>query len=106
MLAHDNEIFKDAAATVHQLTKEERIRMECEAREDFYRTQRGLQDMLDERAAKIDTLTAENESLTSENETLASENKTLASENETLAAKLAKLETWAMENGYHTVEIL
>lgn len=91
MLAHDNEIFKDATATVHQLTKEERIRMECEAREDFYRTQRGLQDMLDERAAKIDTLTAENE--------------TLASENETLAAKLAKLETWAMENGYHPVEI-
>lgn len=84
MLAHDNEIFKEAAATVHQLTKEERIRMECEAREDFYRTQRGIRDMLDERAAKIDMLTAENK---------------------TLAAKLAKLEAWAMEKGYHPVEI-
>lgn len=98
MLAHDNEIFKEAAATVHQLTKEERIRMECEAREDFYRTQRGIQDMLDERAAKIDTLTTEIESLTSKNETLASEN-------ESLASKLAKLEAWAMEKGYHPVEI-
>lgn len=95
MLAHDNEIFKEAAATVYQLTKEERIRMECEAREDFYRTQRGIQDMLDERAAKIDTLTTEIESLTSKNETLASENESLAS----------KLEAWAMEKGYHPVEI-
>ncbi len=85
MLTRDNKILKEAAATVYQLTKEEQIRMECEAREDFYRTQRGILDMLDERAAKIETLT---------------------SENETLAAKLTRLETWAMEKGYHPTEIL
>ena len=44
--------------------------MECEAREDFYRTQRGIQDMLDERAAKIASLTNENAALTSEIERL------------------------------------
>lgn len=91
MLAHDNEIFKEAAATVRQLTKEERIRMECEAREDFYRTQRDIQDMLDERAAKIDTLTTEN--------------KALASEIETLTAEFAKLQTWARNKGYDPSEI-
>lgn len=70
MIAQNNKFIKEAADTVYQLTQEERIRMECEAREDFYRTQRGIQDMLDERAAKIASLTNENAALTSEIERL------------------------------------
>lgn len=56
MLAQNNEYFAEASATVYQLSQEDRIRMECEAREDYYRTQRGLQQ-------RIDTLTAENSKL-------------------------------------------
>ncbi len=39
MLASDNEIFKEASETVYTLTQEEKIRLQCEAREDYYRTQ-------------------------------------------------------------------
>lgn len=72
--------------------------MECEAREDYYRTQRGIQKMLEQNAAKIETLTAENKSL-------AVENESLATENETLTAEIEKLHNWTKTHGYDAQEI-
>ncbi len=66
MLARNNENIKEASTTVYQLSQEERIRMECEAREDYYRTQRGIQKKLEQSAAQIESLTAEKEALTAE----------------------------------------
>lgn len=79
MLAQNNETLKDAASTVYQLTAEERIRMECEAREDYYRTQKDIQNMIDETNAKYEAATAEKEALT---------------------AELARLRAWVKEQGY------
>lgn len=84
MLAQNNETIKEASSTVYRLSQEERIRMECEAREDYYRTQRGIQNMLEQNAAKIETLTAENESLT---------------------AEIEKLHNWIKAHGYNAEEI-
>ena len=39
MLAQNNQDIQEAAATVYQLTQEEKIRQQCEAREDYYRRQ-------------------------------------------------------------------
>jgi uncharacterized protein (DUF3084 family) len=39
MLTENKPIINDAAKTVVKLTAEERIRMQCEAREDFLKTQ-------------------------------------------------------------------
>lgn len=72
MLAQNNEYLKEAASTVYQLTAEERIRMECEAREDYYRTQQDVQDMIEEQKVK----------------------------NEALTSELAKLRAWIKEQGY------
>ena len=66
MLARNNDNIKEASTTVYQLSQEERIRMECEAREDYYRTQRGIQKKLEQSAAQIESLTAEKEALTAE----------------------------------------
>lgn len=63
MLAQENANLKEAATTVYQLTQEERIRMECEAREDYYRTQLGWQKRLKKQADTIEALTAEIERL-------------------------------------------
>lgn len=38
MLAQDNQYFKEASETVYSLSKEEQIRQQCWAREDYYRT--------------------------------------------------------------------
>lgn len=88
MLAQHNDSIKEAVDTVYQLTQEERIRMECEAREDYYRTQRGIQDMLDESAAKIKTLTSEKESMAAEIQSLAAEIQSLTAELEQLRRQL------------------
>ena len=40
MLAAQNEYIKEASTTIYQLSQEEAIRQQCEAREDYYRRQR------------------------------------------------------------------
>ncbi|MBR5247668.1 MAG: PD-(D/E)XK nuclease family transposase [Lachnospiraceae bacterium] len=42
MLASNNIFLTEAAETVYQLSAEDRIRLQCEAREDFYNQQRYL----------------------------------------------------------------
>ena len=70
MLAQNNETIGEAASTVYKLTQEERIRMECEAREDYYRTQRDMQLMMKRSTEKLEKLTAKNEVLSNENDRL------------------------------------
>lgn len=53
MLAQNNEYFKEAAETVYCLTREEEIRQQCEAREDYYRSMNGMNRMLREREVRI-----------------------------------------------------
>lgn len=59
MLAQGNEAIREASSTVYQLTQEERIRMECEAREDYYRTQNDMQLVLRRSAEKVEALEKE-----------------------------------------------
>lgn len=70
MLAQNNETIGEAASTVYKLTQEERIRMECEAREDYYRTQRDMQLMMKRSTEKLEKLTAKNKVLSNENDRL------------------------------------
>lgn len=86
MLAKDNAYIADAASTVYKLSQDEMIRLQCEAREDYYRTQLGLKYEMEKRDAEI-------ASLSSEKLTLLAENQNLASEKE-------KLLTWALKHGY------
>lgn len=72
MLAQNNEYIEEAAATIYQVSQEENIRLQCEAREDYYRQQKDVEYVI---------------------EKLASENQKLISENE-------KLFAWARAHGY------
>ena len=47
MLAKNNACISDAASTVYQLSQEEMIRLQYEARGDYYRTQLGLREEID-----------------------------------------------------------
>lgn len=53
MLAQNNDYFKEAAETVYCLSREEEIRLQCEAREDYYRSINGMNRMIRERDDKI-----------------------------------------------------
>lgn len=43
MLARDNTDIQAAMGTVYQLSKEKKIRQQCEAREDYYKRERDRQ---------------------------------------------------------------
>ena len=53
MLAHNNNDIQEAVATVYQLTQEEKIRQQCEAREDYYRRQNDVQRWIKKQAETI-----------------------------------------------------
>lgn len=72
-LAEQNPIFTEAAKTAVVLSKDEKIRLQCEAREDYYRRV-GWKDKL------IEQLTSEKQQWTSEKQQLTSEKQQLASE--------------------------
>lgn len=79
MLAKNNNYISDAASTVYRLSQEEMIRLQCEAREDYYRTQLGLKHEMEWRDAEIEKRDVEIERLSSEKD---------------------KLLAWALEHGY------
>ena len=53
MLTEQNEYIKEASATIYQLSQEEAIRQQCEAREDYYRRQRTMQYYVDKATADL-----------------------------------------------------
>ena len=53
MLSKQDDFINEASATIYQLSQEETIRLQCQAREDYYRRQRSIQSMLKEQDEKI-----------------------------------------------------
>ena len=56
MLAKNNQSIEDAVTTVRQLTQEEKIRQQCEAREDYYRRTAGREKRLKKVTGERDEL--------------------------------------------------
>ncbi len=63
MLAENNQYIKDAVVTVRQLTQEEKIRQQCEAREDYYRRTVGREKLLKKTTLERDQFIVENKDL-------------------------------------------
>ena len=90
MLSPKNEYIGEAVETVYQLSQEEKIRMQCEAREDYYRTQRGWQGMLDEqkdRLREMDHLLAERDVMLREKEDMLKEKDGMLKEKDGMLKK-------------------
>ncbi len=91
MIAENNTDFQEAITTTYQLSQEEKIRMQCEAREDYYRRTRGRERLLRETILENKKLISEKEQLSSEKERLSSENEQLSSQNEQLSFEKEQL---------------
>ncbi|MCM1026249.1 MAG: hypothetical protein NC432_07420 [Roseburia sp.] len=48
MYAQKDEYIQEASGTIYQLSQEESVRLQCEAREDYYRRQRSVQHRIEE----------------------------------------------------------
>ena len=92
MLANQDEFIKEASETVYQLSQEELVRLQCEAREDYYRRQRTIQ-------RKLEKLNAQNVTIETQNATIENQNATIESQN----AMIEKLKGM-VENQNTTIE--
>ena len=70
MSARQDEFIDEASDTIYQLSQDEMIRLQCEAREDYYRRQRSVQYQIEQLTNKNSLLQNENISLQNEIEDL------------------------------------
>lgn len=95
MIAQQNDYLQEASKAYYRLTQEERIRQICEAREDYYRCQRGMQRIMDEQAAALAEKDAIIASLLAEKDAAMAEKDTILAEKDSLIASLlAEKELW------------
>ena len=62
MLSSKDSFMAEAEETTYQLSSEETIRMQCEAREDYYKQQRYIQkkqERLEQELAKLQRISAQ-----------------------------------------------
>lgn len=85
MLAEQNEYIRSAADTIYKLTQDEQIRLQCEAREDYFRRQRYTQLRMEHTEGEL-ALTKKKLSSTIE------QLETSEAENAKLRAHIAQLE--------------
>jgi len=89
MLAAQDVNISEAAATLYQLSADERIRQECEAREDYWKRQSGMEDLI---AEQEKALAEKEKALAEQEKALAEQEKALAEKERTLAEKDAEIE--------------
>ena len=91
MVAAKNQMIDDAATTIYQLTADERIRQQCEAREDYLRRQRGIQQMLEEQKNQLEEqksqLEAQGRQLTEKDQQLTEKDQQLTEQKQQLTEK-------------------
>ncbi len=84
MLAQNNEFIEEASETIYQLTQEEKIRLQCEAREEYHRIERCRQHEL--KIAKEEKAILEEEKAK-----LEKENAEMEKKNAEMEAEIARL---------------
>ena len=84
MLAATSSVIDDAATTLYQLSEDERIRQECEAREDYWKREQGLIDEMSEMQKR---LAEKDETIAEKDETIAEKDEALIKQQETIAEK-------------------
>ncbi|MGN1148471.1 MAG: PD-(D/E)XK nuclease family transposase, partial [Lachnospiraceae bacterium] len=89
MLAQENEDIREASDTIYQLSQEEEIRQQCEAREDYYRRQRSMEVYMQRLE---NTIQEQNEQLEEKNDAIRQQGRQLEEKDLTIAALLEEIE--------------
>ena len=91
MLAVKDKSITEAATTIYQISEDERIRQQCEAREDFLRRQRGIQRRLDKLGDLEKAIAEKEEKLVEIEKDLAEKDAMIAQSKEQLAQSKEQL---------------
>ena len=89
MLAENNQYIEDAVVTVRQLTQEEKVRQQCEAREDYYRRTAGREKRLKQVTGERDEL---KERLSQKDAEIAKKDADIAKKDDEIAKNKAEIE--------------
>ena len=89
MVAAKNRMIDDAATTIYQLTADERIRQQCEAREDYLRRQRGIQKILERQRQQ---LAEQKQQLTEQKQQLTEKDQQLMEQKQQLTTMKSELQ--------------
>lgn len=100
MLASKNKYIEEASETIYKLSLKEKIRLQCEAREDYYRRQKSMQLLREQQLAEIKLQSSEIERQRSEIERQSSEIKMQAATILQKESAYNDLLTWAKAHGY------
>lgn len=92
MLAKSDKYIQEAANSVYELTQDEKIRQQCEAREDYRRRTVGRERMLKEALE-------ENQQLSKEKQQLFEEKQQLSEEKQRLSDEITRLHQLLLVNG-------
>ena len=93
MLAQENKYIEDAMPTIYQLSYEDAIREQCEAREDFYRRQRTQEIYWQSIQKKYDSI---KDILANKDKILSEKDKTISEKDKTISdmeAEIARLKS-------------
>lgn len=91
MLAKSDKYIQEAADSIYELTQDEKIRQQCEAREDYRRRTAGRERMLKEALEKNQQLTEEKQKLSEEKQQLSEEKQQLSEEKQQLSEEKQQL---------------
>ena len=92
MLAKQNQFINEASATIYQLSQEELIRLQCEAREDYYRRQREVQHKLERLGVQENTIENQNLMIEKQNTRIKDQNATIEYQNAMIESKNATIQ--------------
>jgi len=87
MLAQNNDYIREASNTVYQLSHEEEIRLQCEAREDFYRLQLSKDFEVEQAVAERNSAVAERDSAFAERDSAFAERDSAFAERDSAVAE-------------------
>ena len=94
MLSQNNEYLKEASETVYHLTQEEKVRLQCQAREDYYRRMKGIQEKferLKQYEAEKEQYEAQKVQYEAQKELVHQQEQVIAQNKELLAQKDAEI---------------
>ncbi len=101
MLAEQSPYFDHAARTIYKLTESERIRQQCEAREDYLRQQATLEHLLSDKDKQISRLTAvmsaKDAKISSQAAEMSAKDEKISSQAAEMSAKDEKISSQAAE---------
>lgn len=108
MLAKDNDSISDAASAVYRLSQEEMVRLQCEAREDYYRTQNDLKELMkrwDIKLAEQDaTIKEQDVTIKEQNASIKERDAAIKKQDATIREKDATIEKYLAIMAEHGIQ--